>query len=251
MFLVPTDTPGYRTERIEDKLGIRTNQNAEVVLEDCRVPLGNLVGEVNRGVALRSRVDAGGSAKEGVKALGVARAASEDALAWAWERVQGGKRLIEHGSTAATIGEMGMRIEMCRSLCWRTAWSVDESLPQARLYEAMAMRSAKEVGTEGHDRGGRVARGVRDAARAGRGEVRPRFDLVAAHRRGRSRAEGVDRVAAGRRGVVRRSATGPLSNRRRSGPPVRCRAGHELLLEPHWTSGSRSPIVGWWASRPV
>ena len=148
MFLVPTDTPGYRTERIEDKLGIRTNQNAEVVFEDCRVPLANLVGEVNRGVALRSRIGAGGSVKEGVKALGVARAAYEDALAWTRERVQGGKRLIEHGSIAATIAEMGMRIEMCRSLCWRAAWSVDESLPQAGLYEAMAMRSAKEVATE-------------------------------------------------------------------------------------------------------
>ena len=148
MFLVPTDTPGYGIGRIEDKLGIRTNQNAEIVLEDCRIPLGNLVGELHGGAALRSRIGAGGSVKEGVKALGVARAAYEDALAWCRERVQGGRRLVEHETVASTFAEMAMRIEMARSLCWRAAWSVDTSRPQAGLLEAMAMRSAKEVAAD-------------------------------------------------------------------------------------------------------
>ena len=145
MILVPTDAPGYRIGRIEDKLGIRTNQNAEIVFEDCRVPLDNLVGEENAGMSLRASIGAGGSVKEGVKALGVARAAYEDALAWTRERIQGGRRLIEHQAIAASFAEMAMAIESCRSLCWRAAWSVDAGRPDAGLLEAMAMRAAKEV----------------------------------------------------------------------------------------------------------
>ncbi len=148
LFLVPTDTPGYRIGRIEDKLGIRTNQNAEIVFENCRVPAENLVGELHRGVGHRSRMGAGSGVKEGVKALGIARAAYEMAMRWAHERVQGGGPLIEHQAVAVSFAEMAMKIEMARSLAWRAATYVDQGAPDASTFEALSMRASKEVAVQ-------------------------------------------------------------------------------------------------------
>ncbi|MEX0705970.1 MAG: acyl-CoA dehydrogenase family protein, partial [Nitriliruptoraceae bacterium] len=148
ILLVPSDTPGYSIGRVEDKLGIRTNQNAEIILEDCRVPASNLLGPLNGGAELRSRMGAGSGVKEGVKSLGIARAAYETAMDWAHERVQGGGPLIGHQSIALSFGEMAMRIEMVRSLCWRAASYVDTGDPQAGIFESMAMRAAKEAAVD-------------------------------------------------------------------------------------------------------
>ena len=70
MFVVPTDTPGYRVERVLDKVGIRLNQNTDTVFENCRIPADNLLGELNGGFAFLERFAAGSSAKEAPKRSG-------------------------------------------------------------------------------------------------------------------------------------------------------------------------------------
>lgn len=123
--VVPTDTPGYRCVHVMDKLGMRPNPNTKVVFEDCRVPADNLLGEENRGLDLLVKFGSASKVKEGVKSLGAARAAYEEASAWAHSRIQGGKTIVEHQVIAHRLADMAAEIEMCRSLCWRAGWSVD------------------------------------------------------------------------------------------------------------------------------
>jgi len=145
-FLVPTDTPGVRVGRTEDKFGLRLNQNVEVVFEDCRLPRGNLVGELHQGYALSEASMIGSKAKEATRALGVARSAYELARQWASRRVQGGALLIEHDSLAIRLAQVLQEIELARTLIWRAAWAVDHDPGRARALEDMAMLYTSEMG---------------------------------------------------------------------------------------------------------
>jgi butyryl-CoA dehydrogenase len=136
--VVPTDTPGYRCVCVMDKLGMRPNPNTEVVLKNVRVPAGNLLGELNRGFDLLVKFGAASKVKEAVKSLGAARAAYEEAVAWAHRRVQGGKPIIRHQVIAHRLADMAAEIELCRSLCWRAGWSVDHDPEGGLRLQTMA-----------------------------------------------------------------------------------------------------------------
>ncbi len=136
--VVPTDTSGYRCVHVMDKLGMRPNPNTEVVFENVRVPAGNLLGEVNRGFDLLVKYGAASKVKEGVKSLGAARAAYEEAAAWAEGRVQGGKEIIKHQVIAHRLADMAAEIELCRSLCWRAGWSIDHDMEGGLKLQTMA-----------------------------------------------------------------------------------------------------------------
>lgn len=144
-FLVPADSPGLRAGRIEDKFGLRLNQNTELVFTDCRIPRGNLMGELNGGHQLSERSLAGSKAKEAARALGVARCAYELAHAWACRRVQGGSPIIEHETIAARLAQVLQEIELARTLIWRAAWAVDHDPGRARPLEDLAMLYASEM----------------------------------------------------------------------------------------------------------
>ena len=123
-FLVPEGTPGFRVGRYLDKMGRRLLMNAELVFENCRLPVINRLGEENRAWDLhRGRTYGRGS--YGATVLGTGRAAFEAALAHARERVQGGKPIIEHQNIARQLGEMWMSLEAARTALYRAAWAVD------------------------------------------------------------------------------------------------------------------------------
>ena len=143
--LVPSDTPGLRVGRFEDKLGLRLNQNVELIFQDCRVPRENLVGAPNRGYELAEAVGPGSKVREGARALGVARACYEHALSWCQERVQGGRRLAEHQLIASILAEMATEIELARSLLWRAAWAVDHDPDHHRPLEDMVKQATSEL----------------------------------------------------------------------------------------------------------
>jgi acyl-CoA dehydrogenase len=144
-FVVPTDAPGFGVDRVLDKVGIRLNQNADLSFENCRIPADNLLGEVDRGRAFIHRFSAGSSAKEAAKALGIARAALEAAIAFAKQRVQGGKPILQHQAIGQVISDLAIEIEMARTLTWRAAWSVDHAPDDADRLESMAKVAASEV----------------------------------------------------------------------------------------------------------
>lgn len=144
-FLVPLDSPGVRVGRFEDKFGLRTNQNVEVIFDNARIPRDNLVGEVNRGYQVLEVIRHGSKTKEAARALGAARAAYEHAEAYARTRIQGGKPIIEHQSVGGILANLAMEIELARTLIWRAAWAADHDRDRVRPLEDMAKLFTSEM----------------------------------------------------------------------------------------------------------
>ena len=129
MFLVPSDTPGFRIGKVFNKSGWRFYQNAELIFEDARVPHANVLGEVNGGTRARQR---GGVAEFNdfelaCNALGVCDDACETALNHARGRRRSGKLLIDHQTVQSKIAEMHMLTEALRSFVMRIAREIDRA----------------------------------------------------------------------------------------------------------------------------
>ena len=139
-FIVPTDTPGFVSQKLETKLGIRASDTCAIVLEDCAIPEGNLLGPRGKGLAIALSNLEGGRIGIAAQALGIARAAFEAALAYARERTQFGKKLTEHPSIANYLADMHTRINAARLLILHAARMRTEGIPclseasQAKLY---------------------------------------------------------------------------------------------------------------------
>jgi alkylation response protein AidB-like acyl-CoA dehydrogenase len=139
-FIVPTDTPGFNDQKLEHKLGIRASDTCAIVLEDCAIPEANLLGPRGKGLAIALSNLEGGRIGIASQALGIARAAFEAALAYARERTQFGKKLIEHPSIANYLADMHTRINAARMLIHHAARMRSEGIAclseasQAKLY---------------------------------------------------------------------------------------------------------------------
>ena len=146
-FLARTDMPGYRVARLEKKLGHRTCDTCQIILDGLDVPAENMLGAPGSG--LKVALSALDSGRIGVAAqsVGVARAAFDAALAYARVRVTFGKPLIEHQAIAFQLAEMSTRIEAARQLYLHAARLKD--LGQASPKEAsMAKLFASEMAEE-------------------------------------------------------------------------------------------------------
>ncbi|PNV97943.1 acyl-CoA dehydrogenase family protein [Pseudomonas protegens] len=120
-FLVPTDTPGFIVDRTEHKMGIRASDTCAVTLNQCTIPEANLLGERGKGLAIALSNLEGGRIGIAAQALGIARAAFEAALAYARERVQFDKPIIEHQSIANLLADMHTRMNAARLLILHAA----------------------------------------------------------------------------------------------------------------------------------
>jgi len=113
-FIVDTDTPGYSADRIEEKLGQRASDTAQVVFTNCRVPAANLLGREGEGYRIAlSNLEAG---RIGIAAqsIGMARAAFEAALAYARERTSFGKAIVDHQALNFRLADMATALEAAR-----------------------------------------------------------------------------------------------------------------------------------------
>ena len=139
-FIVPTDAPGFNSQKLEHKLGIRASDTCAIVLEDCAIPEENLLGPRGKGLAIALSNLEGGRIGIAAQALGIARAAFEAALGYARERTQFGKKLLEHQSIANYLADMHTRINAARLLIHHAARMRSEGIPclseasQAKLY---------------------------------------------------------------------------------------------------------------------
>ncbi|NTZ69777.1 acyl-CoA dehydrogenase [Pseudomonas protegens] len=120
-FLVPTDTPGFIVDRTEHKMGIRASDTCAVTLNQCTIPEANLLGERGKGLAIALSNLEGGRIGIAAQALGIARAAFEAALAYARERMQFDKPIIEHQSIANLLADMHTRLNAARLLILHAA----------------------------------------------------------------------------------------------------------------------------------
>jgi butyryl-CoA dehydrogenase len=120
-FLVRTDQPGYRVVRVEDKLGHRTNDTCQIVLEDLEVPVEDMLGPPGQGLKIALTYLDTGRIGVAAQAVGVARAALDAALRYARERETFGKKLVEHQAIAFSLAEMATELEVARQMCLHAA----------------------------------------------------------------------------------------------------------------------------------
>lgn len=151
-FLVERDRPGFTIGRVHDKMGERLANNAELVFQDCFIPDENVVGKVGQGFNVLAEFFPQSNAYAGASVLGVAGALYAKALAWARQRVQGGKPLIEHDGIRAQLAEMHMLIDASRSYIHRACWLADHQehgwdRTLGVLPKAMASQAAWKIAT--------------------------------------------------------------------------------------------------------
>jgi len=125
-FIAEHGDAGLAVGKVEHKLGIRASSTCEIVLEDCRLPKGRLLGERSKGFHIALATLDGGRIGIAAQALGIARAAMEDAVAYAKERRQFGRPIAEFQATQWKIADMATRIQAGRLLTYRAAWIRDQ-----------------------------------------------------------------------------------------------------------------------------
>ena len=128
-FIVEKEFPGFRVGREENKMGIRGSQTAEIILEDCRVPKENVLGQFGAGFITFMKTLDIGRLSLGAACLGGADACLEASIQWAKTRQQFGVPIAHKQSIQWMIADMATEIEALRSLVYRTAWLVDTGQP--------------------------------------------------------------------------------------------------------------------------
>ena len=148
-FVVEKGTPGLVYGKLEDKLGLRGSDTRELVFQDCRIPAANRLGADGEGFPAFMKTLEGGRISIGAMALGLAQGALDVALPYARERLQFGKRLIDHQAVGNRLADMAMEIAAARNLVYEAAWRKDRGLPfavqgsYAKLFASeVAMRAA-------------------------------------------------------------------------------------------------------------
>ena len=137
MFLVPSDTPGFRIGKVFNKAGWRFYQNGEMIFENARVPHANVVGPVNgsdmktQQAGDRTGGDLFGDLELAANALGVCDDACEMALTLARTKKQGGRPLFDQQLVQLKINKMHMLTEALRSFVMRIAWEHDHKVHSA------------------------------------------------------------------------------------------------------------------------
>ena len=160
-FLVPTDTPGYESTKIDNKLGIRASDLGEIQLDDVRVPERNVVGEVDKGFYQLMDFFASGRTGVASQAVGAAQGALDAAKGYAGEREQFDQKISEFQAIRHKIADMATSTEAARSLTYRAAGAIDEGAEdEAVRFASMAKLFASETAVDVADEGLQVHGGA-------------------------------------------------------------------------------------------
>ncbi len=174
-FIVEHGNPGLKMGKVEDKMGVRSSHTAEVVLDNCHVPAGNMLGS-DESTAFYGAMKTLESSRPLVAsgAIGIARAAYEYALDYARKRKTFGQPIAKKQAIAFMLADMKTKIDAARLLTWRSAWMLDQGMPMnkeasiAKLYAAdMAMEVTTDavqiMGGAGYMKDEPVEKWMRDA----------------------------------------------------------------------------------------
>jgi acyl-CoA dehydrogenase len=173
--IVEKGAPGLSFPRKEDKMGIRASSTTSVVFEGVRVPRANLLGEPGQGLAILLASLNKSRPSVAAQALGIARAAFDDAVAYINQRKQSGRRIIEFQGVQFLLADLATELAMCEAWLWHVARLVDGGAPDFGIEASMlklkaadlAMRIATEAvqlhGGYGYIKDYRVERLMRDA----------------------------------------------------------------------------------------
>ena len=144
IFLVPADAPGVKLGKPDDKLGIRGAVSSQVFFEDCAVGADALLGAEGEGFKIAMKALDGGRIGIAAQAVGIARAAFEDAVRYAMDRKTFGQPIADHQAIQFKLADMSTEIEAARMLLWRAAAKKDGGGTYTRE-AAMAKLFASEV----------------------------------------------------------------------------------------------------------
>jgi alkylation response protein AidB-like acyl-CoA dehydrogenase len=151
VFIVPSDTPGYRPGRPEDKMGLRASNTVAIALEDVRLPADHLLGEEGRGFAYAMEGLDAGRLGIAIQAVGIARRALEHSIAYCAERQQFGKALREFEAVQFKLADMATRVEAARALAHMAATRKDRGeavTTHASMAKVFASETAMWVTTQ-------------------------------------------------------------------------------------------------------
>jgi alkylation response protein AidB-like acyl-CoA dehydrogenase len=147
-FVVPTATPGYVVARLEDKMGQRASDTAQIRFEDCRIPAANRLGEEGQGLKIALSGLEGGRIGIASQAVGMARAAFEAALAYSKQRESFGQPIFNHQAVQFKLADMATQIEVARQMIHHAALLKDAGrtcLKEAAMAKLFASEMAERV----------------------------------------------------------------------------------------------------------
>ncbi len=136
-FIVEKEMPGFTVERVEHKMGIRGSPTAELGFKGVRVPDVNRVGAVGEGFSIAMRTLDRSRPGIAAQAVGIAQGALEVAAAYATERKQFGKPIVEFQMIAAMLADMDAQTEAARQLLYKAATEIDAGAADASRWSAM------------------------------------------------------------------------------------------------------------------
>ena len=144
-FIVDRDSPGLSVSKPFDKMGQRASDTAEVILDNVRVPVSNLLGKEGEGFMVAMKVFDRSRPGVAAGAVGVAHRALDEAIRYAKERQTMGRPIYQHQAIGHLIADMAINLEAARLLVWQAAVAIDEGRPNIRE-AAMAKAFAADLG---------------------------------------------------------------------------------------------------------
>lgn len=147
-FLVPTDADGLEAEKIDNKLGIKAQDLAELVLEDVRIPKENLIGEDDAGFYQLMDFLNKGRVNVAAQGVGVAQAAVDESKNYAQERDQFDQKIAEFQAIRHKIADMSTQTEAARQLTYRAAQAIESGAEEIRHLASQAKLFASEISVD-------------------------------------------------------------------------------------------------------
>jgi len=150
-FLIEREFPGFQVGKKEDKLGLRASSTCELILDNCRVPRENVMGEVGKGYKIAIETLNEGRIAIGAQMIGLARGALDHAVAYAKERKQFGKVIGEFQGVQFDLAKMAVDVEAARLLVYNAARLRDAGLPflaEAAMAKYFSSEVAEKVASK-------------------------------------------------------------------------------------------------------
>jgi alkylation response protein AidB-like acyl-CoA dehydrogenase len=161
-FLVPTDTPGFSSQEIHGKLGLKGSDTAELFLDDVEVPESTLMGEVGDGFKIAMSALDSGRFSVASGCVGICQGCVNASVDYSKERKQFDRPIASFQLVQDMIATMVVKTEAARLLCWRAAWLKDTGQPNttetsiAKLYATEAAVECANLGIQVHGGSGYV-----------------------------------------------------------------------------------------------
>jgi len=150
-FLIERDFPGFAVGKKEDKLGLRASSTCELILDSCRVPRENVIGEVGMGYKIAIETLNEGRIAIGAQMIGLARGALDHAIAYAKERKQFGRSIGEFQAVQFELARMAVDVEAARLLVYNGARLRDAGMPfltEAAMAKYYSSQIAEEIASK-------------------------------------------------------------------------------------------------------